>query len=355
MLLSVFRKRTAVYFTTRKLSRKANLETRIKTLFLLSLFSGSYLFLLLGGFSGFVTFLLATVCGLTLILIVYNISHDASHNALFESKSINKLLALTFNLAGGSAYMWHITHDEIHHTYANVIGIDADLDQAMPFLRINDTDPLRWFHRYQSAYVWVIYSVYSLYLVFIKDFEDYRIIPRKGSPLMNKKHSMNQNGLLLLSKVIYLTYSIVLPLYILPFHWTEIIAGYIGVTMIMSIPLVLVQAPLHVNREAAFIIPETNGMIGKSWLTNTLDNTTDYGSQNRLLNFLFGGINAHVVHHLCPGVCHVHYPALSGILKKTLKEFGRSHRDLTMWKAIRSHLLHLNDLSKPTEIKNKRQ
>lgn len=29
-----------------------------------------------------------------------------------------------------------------------------------------------------------------------------------------------------------------------------------------------------------------------------------------------------VVHHLFPGVCHCHYPALAKIVQKTAKEFG---------------------------------
>jgi fatty acid desaturase len=186
-LLSLFRKRVADYFTDRKLSRKANREAKLKTILLLSIFSGSYLLMLTGGFGALLSFLLAIVCGLVMVMIVYNISHDASHNALFESGRINRILSLTFNLAGGSAYMWHITHDEIHHTYANVTGIDADLDQAGPYLRLTQQSPYKWYHRYQYYYVWIIYSIYTLYLVFVKDLEDYRIITDKGSPLMVKK------------------------------------------------------------------------------------------------------------------------------------------------------------------------
>ena len=36
---------------------------------------------------------------------------------------------------------------------------------------------------------------------------------------------------------------------------------------------------------------------------------------------LFGGINYQIEHHLFPSVCHIHYPAISKIVKKTCKEF----------------------------------
>ena len=37
---------------------------------------------------------------------------------------------------------------------------------------------------------------------------------------------------------------------------------------------------------------------------------------------LFGGINYQVEHHLFPSICHVHYPAIAPLVKRTCEEFG---------------------------------
>jgi linoleoyl-CoA desaturase len=60
-----------------------------------------------------------------------------------------------------------------------------------------------------------------------------------------------------------------------------------------------------------------------------------------------GGLNHHVVHHLCPNICHVHYPALTAIVRETAAEFGvpyREHR--TVWQAVVRHYHLLRELGR---------
>ena len=50
--------------------------------------------------------------------------------------------------------------------------------------------------------------------------------------------------------------------------------------------------------------------------------TADYATENPVVGWLVGGLNHHVVHHLCPYVCHTHYAPLTRIVKETAAEFG---------------------------------
>jgi len=43
----------------------------------------------------------------------------------------------------------------------------------------------------------------------------------------------------------------------------------------------------------------------------------DFARGNTLLGWYLGGLNFQVEHHLFPGVCHLHYPALSRIVEET--------------------------------------
>jgi linoleoyl-CoA desaturase len=52
-----------------------------------------------------------------------------------------------------------------------------------------------------------------------------------------------------------------------------------------------------------------------------------------------GGLNFQVEHHLFPNICHVHYPAISEIVKSTAEEFGIPYlENETFGMALRSHL-----------------
>ena len=64
--------------------------------------------------------------GVSVLLTAFNISHDASHGVAVKSKFWNKMLfSLSFNLQGNNAYVWGKNHNESHHLYTNVEGINA--------------------------------------------------------------------------------------------------------------------------------------------------------------------------------------------------------------------------------------
>ena len=57
-----------------------------------------------------------------------NIQHDGGHKAYSNRPWVNKLMAMTLELIGGSSYLWHWKHGVFHHTYVNIDGHDTDID-----------------------------------------------------------------------------------------------------------------------------------------------------------------------------------------------------------------------------------
>jgi linoleoyl-CoA desaturase len=58
-----------------------------------------------------------------------------------------------------------------------------------------------------------------------------------------------------------------------------------------------------------------------------------------------GGLNHQIEHHLFPNVCHVHYPALKEIVKKTALEFNVPYHEHKSWfGALKSHFTLLHNL-----------
>ena len=67
-------------------------------------------------------------------------------------------------------------------------------------------------------------------------------------------------------------------------------------------------------------------------------------------DFLFGGLNYQIEHHLFPKTCHIHYPALSPIVEATCRAHGISHQSHpTMRRALRSHIRWLKRMGRKVD------
>ena len=100
---------------------------------------------------------LAIVLGLTTAAIGFNVQHDGGHQAYSNHDWVNKLMAMTLDLIGGSSYLWHWKHDVYHHTYVNITGQDTDIDLG-GLGRLTPHHRRHWFHRWQHFYLWPLYG-----------------------------------------------------------------------------------------------------------------------------------------------------------------------------------------------------
>lgn len=89
--------------------------------------------------------------------------------------------------------------------------------------------------------------------------------------------------------------------------------------------------------ESEFGTVDQKDQLLDTWTFHIFKNTIDFARQSKLANFLFGGLNTHIIHHIFPNICHVHYIALSEIIKQTAEEFNIQYHEESMWGAIVSH------------------
>jgi linoleoyl-CoA desaturase len=60
-----------------------------------------------------------------------------------------------------------------------------------------------------------------------------------------------------------------------------------------------------------------------------------------------GGLNFQIEHHLFPKISHIHYPAISKIVKATCEEYQLQYIEYpTMTKAIGAHVRYLKSMGK---------
>lgn len=328
-------RRAQQYFVSHGNNSNANGLMFIKSAFYLV---GYFLFIgwVLSGsiHSNFVLLMCYAVLGFFSVGIGFNIAHDAIHGAYSSSRNVNRWMSQTFLLLGANVYNWKVLHNVIHHSYTNIAGADGDL-HPVPLLRFYPSNEgLKWYHRFQHFYVTFLYALTSLVWVFKKDFDHIN----KKRHLIYEKPELPEGEMLrlIVGKVVYLGMFLVAPLFL--YHWTLVLTGFVLMHLIQGLMLAMVFQLGHIVEGPAIthLQEEVNEL--PSWHRIQLDGTSNFAPGSFLANWICGGLNHQIEHHLFPQVCHVHYPALSKIVKETAAEHGLTyHEQPTFRAAISSH------------------
>lgn len=292
------------------------------------------------------TWLSITECvvlgGLT-AAIGFNIMHDGLHGSFSRIKWVNEMAGLSLNFLGANNFMWRSKHNIIHHTYTNIEGIDDDIE-AKPLLRLCETQKHYKIHRFQHWYFWAAYSLLYIWWVFFTDYKKYflgRIGPTPV-PKMKIVDHISFWGFKVLHAFIFM----VIPIMTVGFStW---VIGFLVYTMFAGVVLSIVFQLAHTVEQTHF--PQANTETGKmedEWAIHQLKTTANFATSNRLISWWVGGLNFQVEHHLFPRISHVHYPAISRIIKKACMDFNVPYIEYPKMRlAVASHVNHLKSLSR---------
>lgn len=338
------RARVSAYFEENNISRHANFQMVVKTVFMTSLYFVPFIISLTIVESQAVFFALWLLMGIGMAGIGLSVMHDANHGAYSGNKTVNTLLGYLLNVVGGCAAYWKVQHNVLHHTYTNIQGLDDDISRVK-ILRFSPHADKMKIHRYQHYYAWLLYGLMTLSWVTTKEFAQLFEFRDRGL-LPGKNGFRNMLLEVLFTKVLYYAYVLVLPMLILPFSPWFILLSFLSMHFVAGLILSLVFQPAHVLLENDFPLPNEEGRMENNWAIHQLLTTSDFGQDNKLLSWFVGGLNFQIEHHLFPKVCHVHYKALSGIVRQTAEEFHLPyHTEKTWGAAIRSHWRMLRELA----------
>lgn len=101
--------------------------------------------------------------------IGFSVQHDGGHGAYSEHKFVNRCMAWSLDILGGSSYFWHFKHNIAHHTYPNITGADDDLVVGA-IGRLSPYDPWRAPFRFQHVYLWFLYGLLPIRWQLMDDF-----------------------------------------------------------------------------------------------------------------------------------------------------------------------------------------
>ncbi|TAE04912.1 MAG: hypothetical protein EAZ95_20255, partial [Bacteroidetes bacterium] len=274
--------------------------------------------------------------GILSILFAFNFAHDFSHNTIFASRWWNNAgFTFIYTLTGAHAEAWKYRHVHSHHFAPNVKDYDSDL-KITSLIRVEPNAKRYWFHKFQHFYAPLAYTTYSLFWVFIKDFAIYLF--DKEYP---KKKTLVYHVSFWGQKIAYFGYILVLPLLFSYQSWQIVLLAFLLMHLLQSLFLLFTFFMTH-HIEGLFY-PETDeaGYIQTSWVRNQILSSNDFYPFSPFANFIFGGFNNHIAHHIFPHIHHVHYPRLNKILYEVLQKNNIQPKYTTYWGGIVSHLRHL--------------
>ncbi len=339
------KERVNAYFDDNGISRHANMQMIIKTITLVSLYVVAYLAIMLGNLPLGVMWLLCVVMGIGMAGIGFSVSHDALHGAYSSNNKVNTALGLTFDLLGANGYIWKITHNVVHHTYTNIHQHDEDLEVA-EFIRLSPHSEYKWIHRLQHFLAFPAYSFATVFWAFIKDYKYF--FKANLGPYENKSHPAKEWVILIVTKILYYTYTIALPLMLLDITFIQWLIGFMTLHMVAGIILGVIFQLAHVVEQTDHPLPDENAHIDNHWLIHEMETTANFARDNKLLCWYVGGLNFQIEHHLFPKVCSIHYPAISHIVEATAKEYGVPyHMNDTFLGAVASHYRVLKKHGQP--------
>lgn len=341
---SVLRERVDEYFQDSGRRERDCPRMYLKTAIIFAWFVATYVLLVFFASAWWQALPLAISLGLAMSAIGFNIQHDGGHQAYSNHPWINKLMALTLDLLGGSSYAWDRKHNSIHHTYTNITGHDDDIELGI-LGRLSPHQRRLWFHRVQHFYLWVLYGFMAIKWQIVDDFRDvargrisgHRLPRPKGWDLVT----------FIVGKLVFFTFAFVVPIAVCGV-W-PVLLFYVVAAFVQGVTLSVVFQLAHAVEEAEFPMPESDsGQMENAWAAHQVETTVNFARKSRLVSWFTGGLNFQIEHHLFPRICHVNYPAISKLVEQTCREHGVKYvAHKSFFAGVASHFRWLRQMGLP--------
>ena len=329
------------YFSDNKIKRTGNWKVWLKTIVMFGLFLIPYFFILCFKMPIWIQVIFVFVMGIGMAGVGMNVMHDGNHGSFSKKKWVNKLMGSSIYILAGNVYNWKVQHNVLHHTYTNIHGHDEDLD-AGRILRFTKHAQWKWYHRFQHYYSILLYGLLTINWAITTDFLQMKRYTKRKLAYGKLPNPFVNWSTLVLSKVIYLSIWIVLPIVVLELAWWKILIGFFIMHYTAGLILSVIFQLAHVMDEAEMPMPENDGSLKNTWAIHQLKTTINFSPKNKLINWFTGGLNHQVEHHIFPNISHIHYGQIAKIVKRTALEFNLPYKEYkTTRKAIIAHFSYL--------------
>jgi linoleoyl-CoA desaturase len=329
-----------VHETVRSLAPHKQLQITLKAILFPLLYLFTYITAIKFGETPYIHYSCFFLLGLLLVLNFLNLIHEAVHGTLFRNKRLNNWYVHFFDLMGANSFIWKVRHTRFHHNYPNVMGWDTDFEQS-PIARVFPHGPFSSMHKYQHIYLPLIYPLYLLNWLLVRDFKDFfnkKQIVWKAVTIPAIEYLK-----LFVFKSIFIGYTVILPKLLLNISWGQAIGGFLIMVFTASIISLMVLLSPHASTESEFPVPDEAGKMPTQWYVHQFTCTNDVTEDNFFTRFFMGCFNYHIAHHLFPSVNHVYYPEITKIIQKFAETNELPYRQFPLITSLKNHYLLLKN------------
>mmetsp|Transcript_25741 Transcript_25741/g.64380 ORF Transcript_25741/g.64380 Transcript_25741/m.64380 type:complete len:485 (-) Transcript_25741:192-1646(-) len=339
------------YFKDTKQDPRVHVEMYIKTaVILLGVVVCNYCtFFLTSSF--LVSAVFAALHGMWKAEVGVSIQHDANHGAYGKNRGFLHAMQLTLDAVGASSFMWRQQHVVGHHAYTNVEGIDPDIRCApeKDIRRVNEHQPHEGYHPFQHVYLFFAYGLLSFKSCFADDFNAWA--SGRIGWVKVAAFTQGESAQFWGAKAVWAAYYLALPAMYSPHSFLRLAALITITEVVTGWLLAFMFQVAHVVGDVRFFQLSEEGKVNLGWGESQLYSSADFAHGSKFWMHFSGGLNYQVAHHLFPGVCHCHYPALAPIIMKVAKEYGLEYAIYpTFWAALTAHFTHLKNVGQKTYV-----
>jgi fatty acid desaturase len=255
------------------------------------------------------------------------LGHDASHHQMFARRSSEDVFCLACNLLIGFSYSWWTDKHTRHHRAPNQIGMDPDID--MPLLAFSPeqaratTGLTRTIVRYQ-AFVFPVMLLFEGIALRIASV----VYLWRGKA----RFPVAESTLMAVHVIGYATFVFA----VLPFWQAMFLIGVHQA--LFGLYLGAVFAP---NHKGMPVIPRGSTIDSLQRQLLTSRNVRSHP----ITDFMFGGLNYQIEHHLFPRIPRSRLKDLQRIVRAFCSARGLPYHEVGLFESIRETFTHLSRVS----------
>jgi len=339
------KRRVNLYLEEHAVIGTGNYKLFSKAIILISLLVLTYIHLVFFTPPAFYAILECILFGGLIAAIGFNVMHDGSHGSFSKYNWLNKLASSSISLLGASRFMWASKHVTIHHTFTNIDGVDDDIEVGA-LMRMAPTQKHYILHRFQHIYFWVLYMLLYIFWIFFADYKKY--FSGKIGSVEISKMSTAEHIEFWAVKLYHMAAFVIVPIYMV--GWLYWLVGFLVATLFAGFVLSIVFQLAHTVEDTSFPVAiQPENKMPDEFAAHQILTTANFATKSKLVSWLVGGLNFQIEHHLFPKVSHVHYPAISKIVKEACADFKLNYIEYpTVLSAIKAHFNYVKQMSKPS-------
>jgi linoleoyl-CoA desaturase len=280
-------------------------------------------------------YLVVVAMGLISCAMVGGFAHEYCHSTLIRDGNRMNASSIAHSVIWAfiCPFMFekHFQYEHFsHHIFPLNEEFDYEVFALQRVLRLSPTIQYRPIFRYQHYYAPVVYSLYITIQVivgFTSSFFDRRNFSTE------KSFSFHVYAIPLVT----LTLHVVLPILFVGVYWWMIC--FLVYNIVWQLTTYVVAAVVHMTSRVE--------CPSDDWAYIVCARSVNVLCGNWFYDWLSGGFNYQIDHHLLPAIARENLPGISHIVRQTCAEFGYPYREYRSFKDyMRDHYAYLLDLSR---------